>query len=518
MQFDLSQQTDNDEIIFVDDVPEEHHETKDRWYILIVDDEDEVHKITRMVLEDFTFEGKPLALISAYSAEEAREILKDRFDISVILLDVVMETGRAGLELARHIREDLQNNFIRIILRTGQPGQAPERKVVAEYDINDYKQKTELTAQKLFTTITAAIRSYRDLRRLEANQRGLENVIESSRGIFRLQSIRLFSRKILSQIGSIVPLKESSVFFYTDAHDLSESGPQITAATGRFADIPQQEALFQLADDVQDALFSCLMEKITIYNPRYMIIPLETGDSSCGTIYAEYSEEPDKTQKALLSIFTSNASVALDNINLNNAIEATQREILYTLGEVVENRSQEAANHVKRVAEYSYILAIKGGLSRTDAELLRRASPMHDIGKIGIPDDILLKPGRLTSDEFAVIKTHTDIGYNILRNSKRPLLRTAAVVAYQHHERWDGKGYPRGLAGQDIHIFGRITAIADVFDALICKRVYKEPWPIQKILEHFKSQSGLHFDPELMDIFIENLDLFLEVKANLPDE
>ena len=145
------------------------------------------------------------------------------------------------------------------------------------------------------------------------------------------------------------------------------------------------------------------------------------------------------------------------------------------------------------------------------------ASPMHDIGKIGIPDSILNKNGKLDADEWEVMKTHAQLGYDILKNSKREILQAAGIVSYTHHEKWDGSGYPRGLKGDDIHIFGRITAIADVFDALGSERVYKKAWPLEKILELFNEEKGKHFDPNLIDVFMNNLDEFLEIKEKYKD-
>ena len=137
---------------------------------------------------------------------------------------------------------------------------------------------------------------------------------------------------------------------------------------------------------------------------------------------------------------------------------------------------------------------------------------MHDIGKVIIPDNILLKPGKLTDDEFKIMKDHTVYGWEIFHKSKHPLLQTAALIAHEHHEKWDGSGYPKGLKGIDIHIFGRITAIADVFDALSHKRVYKKAWEMEKVLEFLKAQSGKSFEPKLVDIFLENIDAIIRIK------
>jgi len=202
---------------------------------------------------------------------------------------------------------------------------------------------------------------------------------------------------------------------------------------------------------------------------------------------------------------------------LHNELEATQREIIYTMGEIGETRSKETGYHVKRVAEYSKLLALKAGLSIEEAELLKMASPMHDIGKVGIPDSILHKPARLTTEEYTIMKEHAKIGYDLLKNSSRELLRTSALVSHEHHERWDGKGYPRGLKAEQIHIYGRITAICDVFDALAHERPYKKAWELEKILKLFEEEKGNHFDPNLVEIFINSLDEFLEIKNEYLD-
>jgi len=203
---------------------------------------------------------------------------------------------------------------------------------------------------------------------------------------------------------------------------------------------------------------------------------------------------------------------------VNKELEDTQREIIFTLGSIGEMRSKETGNHVKRVAFYSEILAREYGLDAAEVQLLKEASPMHDIGKIAIPDAILNKPARFTPDEFEIMKKHTIYGYEMLKYSNRPILKTAAIVAYEHHEKYDGTGYPRGLKGNDIHIYGRITAVADVFDALGSDRVYKEAWEDEKIFELFKEERGKHFDPKLIDIFFEHVDEFLEVRNILKDK
>ena len=202
---------------------------------------------------------------------------------------------------------------------------------------------------------------------------------------------------------------------------------------------------------------------------------------------------------------------------LSIEIEDTQREVVFTMGAIGESRSKETGNHVKRVAEYSELLALYYGLPKEEAEMLKQASPMHDIGKVAIPDVILNKPGKFTDEEFEHMKKHSELGYEMLKHSNRKLLKAASIVAYEHHEKWNGKGYPNGTSKEDIHIYGRITAVADVFDALGSDRCYKKAWDDERIFGLFKEERGQHFDPKLVDIFFEHLDEFLAIRDKFKD-
>jgi PAS domain S-box-containing protein len=204
-------------------------------------------------------------------------------------------------------------------------------------------------------------------------------------------------------------------------------------------------------------------------------------------------------------------------IKLHEELEDTQREIIYKMGEIGESRSNETGNHVKRVANYSKLLATLYGLNEKECDILFTASPMHDIGKVGIPDAILNKAGKLDDDEWKIMRKHCVIGYNILKNSKREILKAAAIVAMEHHEKWDGTGYPRKIKEKEIHIYGRITAIADVFDALGSDRCYKKAWEDEAIFKLLEEEKGKHFDPKLIDLFFENIDKFKEIRDRYKD-
>src|SRR5437667_7503565 len=175
-----------------------------RWKIAIIDDDHAVHDGTRFALSDYRVNGQGLEILSAYSAADGRQLMRSHPDVAVVLLDVIMETDTAGLDLVEFIREDLKNETVRIILRTGQPGQAPERRVIVDYDINDYKAKTELTADKLFTALTAALRSYQQLQRLVETRRGLEMIIEGASTLYDFKSMQRLAEGVLTQIASLL--------------------------------------------------------------------------------------------------------------------------------------------------------------------------------------------------------------------------------------------------------------------------------------------------------------------------
>ena len=280
-----------------------------------------------------------------------------------------------------------------------------------------------------------------------------------------------------------------------------------------------------IIDDVyDDPRFNSDVDKATGYRTKsMMVIPMfDKSDEIIGAfqVMNHQDEESvfDKRDMERLMLASTYAAETLEAAKLAKEITDTQKEVVFTMGSIAESRSKETGNHVKRVAEYSKILALAYGMSGEDAELLKQASPMHDIGKVAIPDSILNKPGRFNDEERKIMDTHAERGYNMIKNSQRPLLKAAAIVAYQHHEKWNGKGYPNQLAGEEIHIYGRITALADVFDALGSDRVYKKAWNDEKIFKMFKEERAEQFDPKLIDLFFENLQEILAVRDAFKDQ
>lgn len=349
----------------------------------------------------------------------------------------------------------------------------------------------------------------------------LEQVIIAFSSMFELQSLKRFATGALNQLHLLLQRGDKKI-----------SAPQLSSFVAALKN--EEYRIVVGTGDFKNALDQPLKDAVKADTFPILMNLIETHDMFLSeTVYAEYFSNPENgadmvlymqsqhplnpIDQELVKILSANISIAFDNFSLNQEIDETQKEFMFTIGKVVENRCRDTGNHVKRVGEYSYALALKAGLGETDAELLRRASTMHDVGKIKIPDAILNKPGKLTAEEFEMIKQHPVIGYDILKNSQRRIMKTAAVIALQHHERWDGKGYPYGLMGPDIHIFARIAKLADVFDALSHKRAYKDAWNNEQVIASFAEERGKQFDPALVDLFIEHHEEFFMIQEQYPD-
>ncbi|MFS2014644.1 HD domain-containing phosphohydrolase [Azospirillum sp. CT11-132] len=474
------------------------------WLILIVDDDHEVHAITRVVLGEMSFEERPVRFLSAYTARQARSLLVEHPGIAAILLDVVMETDDAGLKLVRHIREEMGNRQVRIILRTGQPGQAPERQVIAAYDINDYKAKSELTAQKLYTAAVAALRSYQHIATIERGRQGLERVMEAADHLAGLRSRSQFLAGLVGRAAALLTGVQSALLCGPG----EGGGPAIVAEAGLPADLPTEV----VADIV-----AALGDGQARWGSRHGVTVLRGRDVAplalclLGGPFAE-------GDRPLVELLCTKAAVGLDNLRLYERLNQAQIATVHALGKLAEYKDEVTGDHVKRLGRWATAIARELYARNAFAEELDDwfcdtiglASVLHDVGKVGIPDAILRKPGRLDEAEMAVMREHASIGGNILRDAcggdRRGYLSMGAEIAESHHEKFDGSGYPRGLAGDAIPLAGRIVAVADVFDALLHRRPYKKAWDIGEVLDLLRAEAGSHFDPRVVDAFLTVLE------------
>ncbi|MET0519202.1 MAG: HD domain-containing phosphohydrolase, partial [Burkholderiaceae bacterium] len=270
------------------------------------------------------------------------------------------------------------------------------------------------------------------------------------------------------------------------------------------------EEIEQLPPDVKAAMDKALADRKGYFDAHHFVGYYHSSSGNESLLYMVFTEPVDDQARELLEIFCANVAITYESLLLREEIQDTQRSTVYIIGEAVEQRSKETGAHVRRVGELAALLADSVGLPPAEVEFMRQAAPLHDVGKIGIPDRVLNKPGPLDEEEWAVMKTHARIGYELLGKSDKRILKLGAVIAHEHHERWDGQGYPRGLAGEQIHIAGRIVALADALDALVSRRCYKEPWTLEAALAHVGEQSGRIFDPGLVELLNAKL---AEVRA-----
>jgi len=333
--------------------------------------------------------------------------------------------------------------------------------------------------------------------RLTKNSEGLEKIISSTTVLLQINSLEKFTSNVLIQLNQLLNIDKSNSYFCM----LQDGNPIIVSSSGKFFDTVREEIISPKSLEYLNEAF--IKNKSLFIDDVY--IGFYKSNDDLIFLYLEDCDRLTQSQKHLIAIFSSIVSIAFNNLNLNKEIIDTQKELLERLGEMVELKSEETAGHVKRVASISYALAIAYGISKEDAFILKLASPMHDIGKLGVPENILKKPGKLTKEEFDIMKTHPSLGYEVFKDSQKQILKVASIVAQQHHEKWDGTGYPQGLKSTEIDINARITTIADVFDALTQKRIYKEPWSTQKVLDFFDENSGTHFDPELVSLLHANI-------------
>lgn len=315
--------------------------------------------------------------------------------------------------------------------------------------------------------------------------------------------------------------KEKNELWTKVAHGIPKI--RIPANTGIVGHVVSTQTEYFTNNAYDDPNFNRDVDKKTGYKTKALLaLPLYDNEGNILGAFQAVNKMTDTQEFSqedigILKMVAGYSEKSISNAMLNEEIIKTQKEIIFLMAEIGESRSKETGNHVKRVAEISALLAKLYGMNYEESELIKMASPMHDIGKVAIPDDILKKPGKLTDEEFDHIKNHTTIGYKLLNNSDRVIIKSSAIIAAQHHEKWNGKGYPNRLKGEEIHPYGRISAIADVFDALASPRVYKPAWEYERIKKLFQEEKGQHFDPEMIEIFLDNFDKFVEIIETYKD-
>ncbi|HEY7385934.1 MAG TPA: DUF3369 domain-containing protein [Beijerinckiaceae bacterium] len=318
-----------------------------RWKIAIIDDDQAVHDGTRFALYDYVLNGQGLEILSARSAAEGRELLLAHPDTAVILLDVVMETENAGLDLVDYIRTDLRNETVRIILRTGQPGQAPERRVIVDYDINDYKAKTELTADKLFTTLTAALRAYQQLQRMVETRRGLEIIVEAASRLFDFRSMQRLAEGVLTQIASLLNVDCAGILVLRDG--VPDENFAILAGSGCYRDLPGQPAAPPLDEEIRALVNQAFTRRCHDYDDHRSVLYIETGSGREIVVILEAPRRLSETDRTLVEVFCSRLSSAFDNVilyqQLQDANARLEERVVQRTHELTLANERLAAQH-----------------------------------------------------------------------------------------------------------------------------------------------------------------------------
>ncbi|TCK04082.1 HD domain-containing phosphohydrolase [Marinobacterium mangrovicola] len=489
------------------------------WKVALIDDEDDVISISEMVLKRVLVDSRPLMFLKAHSAAEAKALFEQHSDIALALVDVVMEDDHAGLDLIKWIRESNKNTATRLVLRTGQPGEAPEEDVIRDYDINDYKNKAELNSTRLKTTIYSAIRSYRDIIEVERGHKGLEDVVDATTRVLQSSSSEAFCIQVLKEAKDLLGQVSTSFYLHYQLVNALGNREQIVLSyDGTRYQIDASLDCDIFPGGIRDRVNQALASKQNVISEGLFCKFTQLSDNSESVAAVALSVHQSRLSQRLLNVFLSKVSIIFVNLITREEIERTQQELMCVLGEAIEKRSKETGSHVRRVSLICEFLAQRFGLDEHLVQLIKHATPMHDIGKIAIPESILHKPGKLDAQEWETMKTHAQVGYDMLCQSRRALPQVGASIALYHHEKWDGSGYPSGLKGEDIPVEGRIMALADVIDALAARRSYKEPWPAERILNLLKEERGRHFDPQLCDLAIEHFDSIMALRAIYPDE
>ena len=319
--------SDDDIIRLVeDDAPPPSRPEAKAWKVAVIDDDPAVHDGTRFALYDYSLNGDGIELVSAYSAAEGRDLLVANPDIAVVLLDVVMESDQAGLELVNYIRRELHNEAVRIILRTGEPGQAPERQVIVDYDINDYKAKTELTADKLFTSLTSALRSHMQLRSMIETRRGLEIIIEATPTLFDFRSMQRLAEGVLTQVASLLAVDCAGILIL---RDLGAGGRRLAvlAGSGCYRDCVGASNLEGLDGELLDLVDEAFTTRRTEFRDRRTVLYISTHSAAEVVVFLEAGKRLTETDRALIEVFSSRLSIAFDNVVLYSQLEQANADL-----------------------------------------------------------------------------------------------------------------------------------------------------------------------------------------------
>jgi response regulator RpfG family c-di-GMP phosphodiesterase len=512
---ELLDSLEDDSLLFAEETDVSTGETDSTWKILIVDDDHDIHTVTKLVFQDFSFKGRRLRFLDAYSGDEACRLLRRHPDTAVIFLDVVMESEHAGLNVVKVIREDIGNTLVRIILRTGQPGQAPEQSVIVDYGINGYKSKTELTSQKLFSSLVSALRSFNDLKTIDANRRSMMKILDASSRL-DVKSLRIFVSGMLMQLTSLLEFDEDDLIL---VQQCEEGGLlQIIAACGNYEPFIGDAAQDIFTPGICRTIQKVIAEQthfIKTHHGVYVACEKTQGNVA---VFVNGSKTLGQVDLALVKVFCEKILLAYENCNLLEESQ-TDMEIGITLLAQLTNPSYpDAIAHARYIGMLSRDIAERlthhdgdEYLSRTAYNQIARAAMLCNIGNLDLPDTLWNNNGTLTETERDAIRIHPVQGAerlaeHISTSCENGVFALAQKILLTHHERYDGSGYPRGISGKDIPLVGRIVAVAVTFIAMTSPRPYRTAISCEEAVGTITAASGSLFDPTVVRAFLDVVD------------
>jgi len=462
------------------------------WKILIVDDEPEVHAVTKLALNDFNFLGRGLKFYSAFSGEEAKRLIDEHPDAAILLLDVVMETDDAGLQVARYIREEADNHFTRIILRTGQPGQAPERTVIVNYDINDYKSKTELTAQKLFTAVMSSLRSYRDIMSIDQSRHGLEKIIAASANLYALQPMNSFVDGLVQQLSWVIGGAKQTLYATSNEDG---SSYKVLAAHGEDSGVCVGQTLRSVIPSKALAeLEHVIANHGSYYGDDFVLLYCRSHCLSHGSVLfiGGLSRALTADDHHVLQLFSENVQLAQDNVV---CLEDSDQFLARLADQLMLHHASHFNGILEQSSEVRLAYAVAQKTSAEDAEttalawsLFAQARPLLNCA----------------SDAAAAVETtcqqRVARSLRALGHGEHEATQNAHRALIERLERWDGLGLPEGKRGSDIAISTQVLLLTEqLLDW------WESGISDSDIAVRLKDERGRYYSPKFLDVVIKSL-------------
>ena len=478
------------------------------WKVLIADDDADVHSVTRLALKGVRFLGRPLEFLDAYSGEETLRVLQEHPDTAVLFLDVIMETDDAGLRTARQIRE-FGFNLVRIILRTGFPGQAPERQVIVDYDIHDYKEKTELSAQKVFTALVSALRAHNDLLNIDRHRNGLMRVLESV-SWFDFNAVSRYVSGMLVEFAALSGLDASQISVHArPAPGSGHAGnllPKLafSTETGEGGDDGDAESLIDATFAQRHGIDATTGATLFESNQGFDVVA-----------HVRVADAFRRADTVLMQVFMNKVCQSLANYAAFTLMAAQRNAVFHALASRAERWDPQAERVLGELGRLSMAIARRlqvtlsfpGEINEDLVRDIGMASMLHDLGNDALPDGLLAKSGSFTAEERAAMQAHVGAGLTTLARWEGFALPGAFELAHAviagHHERYDGSGYPGGLAGEAIPLAARIVAVADAYIALRTARPHRAALDEAAASECLRAAAGSAFDPVVVDALLE---------------